>query len=61
MAQKKESGWEYGEIRDNYTKKHPLIVDFELLPPSEIKKDIDAVENIFKLLKKAGLRVYRVV
>ena len=59
MAQKERDGWEYAPVRDNANKKNPCLVPWEDLPPEEQQKDIDAVENIIPLLRKAGLRVYR--
>jgi hypothetical protein len=61
IESRKKDGWIYGEKRDNENKKHPLLVPFEKLPKEEQQKDIDAAKNIFGLLKRAGLRVYRVV
>ena len=61
MAQKMRTGWTHAPVRDNAAKKHPCLVDWEELSLEERQKDIDAAENIIPLLKKAGLRVYRIV
>ncbi|MDR1271541.1 MAG: AAA family ATPase [Clostridiales Family XIII bacterium] len=61
MKGKEAAGWKPGPVRDDEKKIHNLLVPFEKLPPDEKQKDIDVAKNIFALLKKAGLRVYRVV
>ncbi|MDR1130810.1 MAG: hypothetical protein LBL15_00130 [Oscillospiraceae bacterium] len=59
MADKIRNGWVYGAVRDNAKKVHPCLVDWDALPQEERQKDIDIANNIIPLLKKAGLRVYR--
>lgn len=61
VAQKAKSGWVYGPVRDNDKKIHPCLVDWNKLPKDEQQKDIDAAKNVIPLLKKAGLRVYRMI
>ena len=61
MEDKIRSGWEKGPDRNNVKKIHPCLVDWEKLPQEEQQKDIDVARNIIPLLKKAGLRVYRMV
>ena len=61
MEGKIRDGWVYGPERDNEKKIHHCLVDWEKLPEDEQQKDIDAALNIIPLLKKAGLRVYRMV
>ena len=61
MEGKIRDGWVYGPVRDNAKKIHPCLVDWDDLSEEERQKDIDIAENIIPLLKKAGLRVYRLV
>ena len=60
MEEKWDNGWRYAPVRDNEKKLHPLLVEWDKLDPAEKKKDIDAVNNIFPLLKNIGFRVYKV-
>ena len=39
MKQRKAQGWEYGAVRDDAKKHHPMLVPFEELPEIEQKKD----------------------
>jgi hypothetical protein len=61
MEDKRRNGWTYGPVRDNEKKIHPCLVSWEKLPENEQQKDRDVALNIIPLLKKAGLRVYRMV
>ncbi|MDR1110321.1 MAG: AAA family ATPase [Deltaproteobacteria bacterium] len=61
MEETTRNGWVCGPVRDNNAKIHPCLVEWNVLPPEEQQKDIDVANNIIPLLKKAGLRVYRMV
>jgi len=39
MEQRKSQGWLYGAVRDDATKRHPMLVPFKHLPEAEQKKD----------------------
>jgi hypothetical protein len=39
MREKLAAGWTYGEVKDAEAKTHPLLVDFDNLPPAEQAKD----------------------
>ncbi len=39
MEQRISQGWEYGAVRDDDKKHHPMLVPFENLPEIEQKKD----------------------
>lgn len=34
-----EHGWKYGAVKDEYAKRHPCLVAYELLPPEQQVKD----------------------
>ena len=57
MSERLRNGWTYAPVRDNATKKHPLLVPWEQLNEIEKEKDRDAVRNVPKLLALAGFRV----
>jgi hypothetical protein len=59
MNQKIASDWNYGSVRDNEKKIHPLLVPWENLPEEEKQKDIDVANNIIPLLESIGLRVFK--
>jgi len=39
VREKLAAGWTYGEVKDAEAKTHPLLVDFDSLPPEEQAKD----------------------
>lgn len=39
MRERLESGWRYGEARDDDARTHPCIVPYEQLPPEQKAKD----------------------
>lgn len=39
LAEKKEQGWKYGEVKNPETKEHPCFVPYEELPKSQQVKD----------------------
>jgi len=43
-----ESGWIYGDYRDDYDKFHPCLVPFERLPLAEKRYDIELAGNTLK-------------
>lgn len=52
-----KEGWTYGPQRDDATKKHPCLVDYDKLPENE--KDYDrrtAIETL-KLVLKLGWKI----
>jgi hypothetical protein len=59
MTDRAHDGWRYGPLRDNRRKLHPSMVPWEELSDSERQKDVDAVENIPRILARAGLSVIR--
>ena len=61
MEELTANGWVYGEQRDDEAKVHPFLLDWDMLPPEEQKKDFDIVESIIPLFKSIGLRVYKTV
>ena len=60
MAEKAACGWRYAPVRDDEKKLHNCLVDFTELPAEEQQKDVEVAKNIIPLLKRAGLRVYRI-
>ena len=55
MRTKVAAGWSYAEVRDNDTKKHPSIVDYNELSDEEKDKDRSAVRNYIDIAVRAGL------
>lgn len=39
MAEKKEAGWKYGEVKDPIKKEHPCFVEYDKLPKEQQFKD----------------------
>lgn len=39
LAQKKEEGWKYGEVKDPEKKEHPCFVPYDELPVEQKSKD----------------------
>ena len=39
MKDKVDNGWVFGEVKDAENKQHPCIVDYDLLPEYQKKKD----------------------
>lgn len=39
LAQKKQDGWKYGEVKDAEKKEHPCFVPYEQLPTTQKSKD----------------------
>jgi hypothetical protein len=39
LAEKAESGWKYGPVKDPEKKEHPCFVPYRELPPEQKKKD----------------------
>ena len=56
-----QKGWAYSRVLDENKMLHPLLVEWEELPPEVQQKDIYMAKKIIPLLEKAGLRVYRVM
>ena len=39
LMEKIRNGWKYGPVKDEATKRHPCIVDYDALPPNQKVKD----------------------
>lgn len=39
LAEKRATGWKYGEVKNPATKEHPCFVPYEALPPEQKLKD----------------------
>ena len=39
LMDKLRNGWKYGPVKDEATKRHPCIVDYDALPPHQKVKD----------------------
>ncbi len=61
MESKTAAGWKFGPTKDSGLKTHPLMVEWEALPPEEQQKDFDIAGNIIPMMRSIGLRVYKVV
>ncbi|MBN2702761.1 MAG: AAA family ATPase [Pontiellaceae bacterium] len=55
ITEKETQGWYYAPVRDNFARLHPLMVPWDLLPPLEQRKDLDAVVSIPQLLRDDGI------
>ena len=51
MDEMSEMGWSYGDQKDEFRKKHPLLVSYENLPVRERQKDA-LVKSIFEAITK---------
>jgi hypothetical protein len=54
------AGWNGAGKRDEITKEHPDLVDWEQLPEATREKDRDTVRQLPELLADAGFRIVRV-
>lgn len=59
MAEKIESGWRYGAVRDDAAKIHPSILPYAEMSEAEKEKDRSAVRNYPAMVRRAGLRIER--
>lgn len=57
MAEKIESGWNYGPQRDDAAKVHPSIIPYADLSEVEKEKDRSAVRNYPAMVRRAGMGV----
>lgn len=57
VQERMSQDWTFASVRDNATKKHPLLVPWEQLNEIEKEKDRDTVRNVPKLIALAGFRV----
>jgi hypothetical protein len=60
-AERSAAGWTYGETRDNLLKRHPLLVDWARLSPSDQDKDRLSARSIPNLPAVAGFKAVSVV
>ena len=61
MQEKRRGGWTYGPTRDDDRKLHPFMIAWGELSIEEKEKDRAAVQNVPKLIEKAGFRVRKIV
>jgi hypothetical protein len=59
MDERLSHGWTHAPVRDDRTRRHPLLVPWEALDEVEREKDRDAIRNVPLLVAEAGLRVRR--
>lgn len=52
-----DSGWSYGEIRDDLNFKHPCLTSFERLPATEKKYDSTLALSTLKTIVALGFRI----
>jgi len=57
--QKKESGWKYGDIKDDIEKTHPSLVPWDVLPPDKKKKLIQSVNSWAEILANSNFKLER--
>lgn len=58
-SERTASGWSLGPIRDDVAKQHPNLVAWEELSERDRDKDRDAVRNLLRAVRSAGLHVAR--
>lgn len=51
------NGWDYGEIRNDYDKKHNCMVPYDQLSENDQKKDLDLVLDYQEIVQKAGFGI----
>jgi hypothetical protein len=59
MAQRAQSGWTWGEVRDDDARRHPCMVPYQQLPESEKAKDRNNVRHYRDFAARAGCRIVR--
>ena len=52
-------GWTYGVIRNDESKQHPSLVDYESLPKAEKEYDRTLASNVFDVITKGGYRILK--
>jgi hypothetical protein len=57
MAFYKENGWDYAQIKNNYTKKHQCLVPFGQLKEEDKAKDREIVSKYPVIVDKAGFGI----
>lgn len=60
VAERRESGWQYGAVKDAARKITPYLVPYEALSEEIKELDRDTIRNIPHLLARVGLAVYKV-
>jgi class 3 adenylate cyclase/tetratricopeptide (TPR) repeat protein len=60
MKDRIRHGWTYAPVRDNLRKLNPLLVPWDQLSEVEKQKDRDTIQNIPRLIEKAGFRVRKI-
>ena len=61
MQEKRRGGWTLGPKRDDARKLHPSMIPWRELSAEEKDKDRAAVQNVPRLIEKAGFRVRKIV
>ncbi len=59
-AERRLAGWRHGPERDQQNRRNPYLVPWDDLPDEIKEYDRQAVRNIPRLARLAGLRIYRV-
>lgn len=59
MKEKQESGWRYGEKRDDTKKLHPSLVAYDKLSELEKEKDRDTINQIPAVLSLIDFQIFR--
>jgi hypothetical protein len=54
LAEKKETGWVYGTVKDAEKKTHPCMVDYADLPPEQRRKDDIFIATVRTLATSFG-------
>jgi hypothetical protein len=59
MAQRSQSGWTWGEPRDDAAKRHPSMRPYAELPEREKEKDRNNIRHYPEFAARAGYRIVR--
>lgn len=55
MKERTDDGWVFGEKRNNFLKRHPLLVDWSKLSKADKDKDRDPIQNIPEILQNCNI------
>ncbi|MBN2404475.1 MAG: RyR domain protein [Coriobacteriia bacterium] len=59
MSERMSSGWTYGDLRDDQTKRHPDMVEYDALSEEAKDKDRDVIRRMLVILESGGYGLRR--
>jgi class 3 adenylate cyclase len=60
MNDRRDQGWTYAAVRDNFRKHHPLLLPWDRLSAVDKEKDRDVVRSLPRLIERAELKVRKI-